>query len=44
LIRMHREAMRVIKPEHVQTELFWPRRNRGRADDTAKSMALKLLR
>ncbi len=29
VIRMHRNAVRGIKPEHVQSELFWRRRARG---------------
>ena len=29
VMRMHRDAMRGIKPEHVQTELFMAAQDRG---------------
>jgi len=45
VIRMHREALRGIKPEHVQTELFMAAKNRGtRHCHTAKSMASRIRR
>jgi len=45
VIRMHRDAMRGIQPEHVQTELFMPRRNRGTPRwRTEKSMATRMRR